>query len=236
MGGLGVLFLLIGISALPVVAVFIWFRITGYPLGLPWFVCFLGGGIAALFLAAVAQSFFSFRGGNSLETMLLKTFVQIALTEEGSRLLALLLIFKLARPWNPRSGESLSEDARPSFAAAAGLLTGLGFAVVETASYGAVDLNLALLRVFTSAPLHGACGGRVGYTALNLRRQPFRGMLRFCAAVAIHGMYNLMIITPGLPAVLSILIAFSALGSTIMTIRSMPAAARFPAGGGLGEN
>jgi RsiW-degrading membrane proteinase PrsW (M82 family) len=236
MSGLWILFLLIGISALPVAAVFVWFRVSGYPLSLSWSVCFLGGGIAALFLAAVLQSFFSFQQRSTLETMLVKTFVQIALTEEGSRLLVLLFIFRLARNWNRYPGKTLPEEAWPSFAAAAGLLTGLGFAVVETAFYGAVDLNLALLRVFTSAPLHGACGGRVGYTAFNLRREPFRGGLRFCAAVAIHGMYNLMIINPGLPAVLSILIAFSALGSTIITIRSMPASAKNPARGEFDED
>ena len=208
-----ILFLLIGISALPVFAVFIWFMAAQFPLGPLWFLCALLAGIAALFFAALLQSFFPGQDGALPGALFFTTFIRIALTEEGGRLLALTLLFWLAR----RLGKF--DLPQPSFGAAAGLVSGLGFAVVETASYGATDLELALLRAFTAAPLHGACGARVGLTALGLKTEPVRGILRFLSAVALHGMYNLLIIRPGLPAVLSVLIAFSALASSIVIIR-----------------
>ncbi|MDR0553978.1 MAG: PrsW family intramembrane metalloprotease [Treponema sp.] len=214
MSGIWVLLLLIFISAVPALAAFIWFKVSRYPLSPFWFVSFLACGAAALLLAALLQSFFP-AGAGSAGALVFKTFVQIALTEETGRFLALFIIFHLFRPL-----EKLPELLQPSFAAAAGLLTGLGFAVVETAFYSAMDMNLALLRAFTAAPLHGACGARIGLSIFSLRLNFFKGILRFGTAAAIHGMYNFMIITPGLPTLLPALIAFSALASAVITIHS----------------
>ena len=217
MGGLWVLFVLIALSALPVAGVFIWFRVSGYPLSLRWFAGFLGCGAAALLPAALLQSLFPPAADVSFPSLLFKTFIQIALTEEGGRLIALSVLVRLARPW-----EKMPGPARPSYAAAAGLLTGLGFALAETAFYGVMDLGLTLLRAITAAPLHGACGARVGLALFSMKEGPgaLRGALRFCTAAAIHGMYNLMIVSPGVLPFLAVLIAFSALGSALITIRS----------------
>ncbi|MDR1949770.1 MAG: PrsW family intramembrane metalloprotease [Spirochaetaceae bacterium] len=215
MNGLRILFLLIILSALPVFLVGIWFRASKYPLGPRWFLLSLLSGVISLFPAALLQSFFSRQDGVLLGSLLFKIFVQIALTEEAGRLLVLFALFWLWR----RRGKRPDPPA-PSFWAATGLLSGLGFAVVETASYGAVNLGLALLRAFTAAPLHGACGARVGLTAASLKTEPVRAVLRFLSAVALHGMYNFMILSPGLPAIFSVFIAFSALASSLLAIRS----------------
>jgi RsiW-degrading membrane proteinase PrsW (M82 family) len=214
MNGLWILFLLIFISALPVFAVYLWFRRNKYPLSLPWILWSLLGGIIALLAAGLLQSLFPPDSRTGLGVLFFKIFVQIALTEEAGRLAVLFVLFWLARRlanFGPITG---------SLGAAMGLFTGLGFAVVETASYGAVNLGIALLRAVTAAPLHGACGARVGVTAAGIYREPLRALLRFFSAVAIHGMYNLMILSPGVPAFLSVLIAFAALISSLQMIRA----------------
>jgi RsiW-degrading membrane proteinase PrsW (M82 family) len=214
MYGLGVFLLLIFISALPVLALYLWFRKRKYLIALPWILVSLLGGIIALLFAALLQNLFPPDFHSSMGVLLFKIFVQIALTEETGRFLVLFILLELFR----RGGKG--GQITPSFGAATGLFAGLGFAVVETASYGAANLNVALLRAVTAAPLHGACGARVGICAAGIGREPLRTLLRFSAAVIIHGMYNLMIISPGVPAFLSILIAFAALSSSLQVIRA----------------
>jgi hypothetical protein len=81
-------------------------------------------------------------------------------------------------------------------------------------------MGVAFIRAFTAAPLHGACGARVGFAAAELRDSPFPALSRFLSAVAIHGMYNFMILLRGAPLILAILVAFSALASSILFIRA----------------
>ncbi|GHV82285.1 hypothetical protein AGMMS49991_08430 [Spirochaetia bacterium] len=76
------------------------------------------------------------------------------------------------------------------------------------------------MRTLTAALIHGACGSRVGIAAFTLKAAPARSLLRFASAIAIHGMYNFMVVSPGLPAFFPILLAFAALLSTIQTIRT----------------
>jgi RsiW-degrading membrane proteinase PrsW (M82 family) len=213
--GFPILFFLIIISALPVFLIFIWFRVSKYPLGPRWFLCALLGGVISLFLAALLQSCFSRTGSIRWGSQIFKIFIQIALTEELSRLPVLFLLFQLRRCRDGNCDSPVS-----SFWAATGLLSGLGFAVVETASYSAVNPGLALLRALTAALLHGACGARVGLTVISLKTEPVRALFRFLTAVILHGMYNFMILSPGLPAVFSVFIAFSAIASSLLTIRS----------------
>jgi RsiW-degrading membrane proteinase PrsW (M82 family) len=100
-----------------------------------------------------------------------------------------------------------------------GLIAGLGFAVIETAMYGVGDFRITLVRAVTAAPLHGACGARIGMAVSHLRDAPGLALVRFLYAVGIHGMYNFMIISPGIPLVFPILIAFTAFLSSIQLIR-----------------
>jgi RsiW-degrading membrane proteinase PrsW (M82 family) len=214
MNGLWILLTLISIAAFPVLLMFLWLRYRRFPMTLPWFLLSLVCGAVSLGIAAVGQGIFPQPEKNTLWTLLVKIFVQIAFIEEAGRLMVLLLFFSLGRRFG-KSGASYT----PAFGAATGLLSGLGFAVIETASYGAANVNIALVRAFTAAPLHGACGSRVGLAALETGRG-FRFLIRFFSAVIIHGAYNFLLVSPGIPSVLPIIIAFAALLASIRIIRS----------------
>jgi RsiW-degrading membrane proteinase PrsW (M82 family) len=217
MNGLWILLLLITISALPVLAVLIWIRLRRLPVRPPWFLLTLLGGALSLGLAAVLQSLFPKTEEAGLGALLVKIFIQIALTEELGRLVVFFFLLKLARRFN-------KEAESPAFAAIAGLIGGLGFAVIETAMYGVGNFNIALGRAVTTAPLHGACGARIGLAVFHLRDAPVRALVRFLYAVGLHGMYNFMILSQGVPMIFPILIAFTALFSSIQLIRfSSPA-------------
>jgi RsiW-degrading membrane proteinase PrsW (M82 family) len=215
MNGFPILILLIFLSALPVFPIYIWFRAAKYPMGSGWFLCSLLSGVASLFLSLLLRSFFSRTGNILLGSLLFNVFIKTALTEEAGRLLVLFVLV-----WFRKRRYTSLDSPVPSFWAATGLLSGLGFAVVETAYYSAVNPGLALLRAFTAAPLHGACGARVGHAVVSLKTEPVRALSRFLFAVALHGMYNFMILSPGPPAFLSVFVAFSALASSLLAIRS----------------
>jgi RsiW-degrading membrane proteinase PrsW (M82 family) len=247
MNGLLVLFLLILIAALPVILVYLWFRIFRFPFSLPWFLFFLLSGAAALFVALFFQRLFpASLPENSHSAVIFNIFCKVALTEELGRLLMLLLFFKILHLMgkgiapSPKAADRIEVKGRfgdhsaglapgvfsgdnakggdTVWGAVAGLLSGLGFALIESASYGAADLGITFLRAFTSAPLHGACGARVGASAAAFRDQPISSLIRFLSAVAIHGMYNFILHFPGIPTVLVIFAAFSALGSSVLFI------------------
>ncbi|GHT97523.1 hypothetical protein FACS1894142_2230 [Spirochaetia bacterium] len=218
MNGLWVLLLLILVSTLPVLAVFIWFRVGKYPMTTPAFLLSLLGGAVAILIAALVQGLFPQDTPVSFREILFKLFVQVSLIEEGSRLAVILLLLWLGKRVFKASANI------PAQGAAIGLLTGLGFAVIENASYGAADLGLALVRVVTAAPLHGACGGRVGVAAVQLVSGQGRPIPRFLSAVAIHGMYDLMVVSPRFPAAIPIILAFVSLLPTIQMIRTGRAA------------
>jgi RsiW-degrading membrane proteinase PrsW (M82 family) len=214
MNGLWILLALIAVAAFPVLLVFFWLRYRRFPMTLPWFLLSLICGALSLGIAALGQSFFPQREGATLGALVVKVFVQTALVEEAGRLLVLLLFFYLGR----RLGKS-EAPYTPAFGAATGLLAGLGFAVIETASYGAANVNIALARAFTAAPLHGACGSRTGMAALAAGRG-FRFLIYFFSAVIIHGAYNFLLVSPGIPSALPIIIAFAALLASVRVIRS----------------
>jgi RsiW-degrading membrane proteinase PrsW (M82 family) len=219
MNSLPVLFILILIAALPVVLLFLWYNFARCPLSIGCFFLFLIGGGASLFIALFLQALIPVPSGLSpggallggLGPLVFNQFCRIAATEETARLLVFLLLFPLAR--------IKGEDAVLR-GGAAGLAAGLGFALVESAAYGASDAGNALLRAVTSAPLHGACGERVGAALAGCKRGPFPSLLRFLSAIAIHGTYNLMIRSSGVIAIMAILAALCALASSILSIRA----------------
>ena len=214
MNGWWVLLLLIVLSALPVLAVLLWIRFRRLPVRLPWFLASLLGGALSLGLAAVLQNLFPKTGEASIGVLLVKIFIQIALTEELGRLVVFSLLLSLARRFSKEA-----ESRQPAFAAITGLIAGLGFAVIETAMYGVGNFSIALVRAVTTAPLHGACGARIGIAVSQIRDTPVWALVRFLYAVGIHGMYNFMILNQGIPLVFPVLIAFTALFSSIQLIR-----------------
>ena len=236
MSGLWVLFLLIFIAAVPAIAVYLWFRATRYPFPTVRFLVSLLAGAAAFFPALVLQHFFPiWETGRAAGkwSLFVQTFIRIAFTEELSRFIVLLALFRITGCLETRpSGYDAEAPGKADIpvpalsygtlirGSAIGLVAGFGFAILESAAYGASDAGAALLRAFTAAPLHGACGSRLGAAVVLLRRHPPQAFFRFCSAVAIHGIYNFMIIMPGFPSIAAVLIALSALTASIMMIKS----------------
>ena len=214
MSGIGVLVILILISSIPVIAVFAWFRFARYQYSPVDFSVSLLAGAASFFPALFLQNLLTkaeviFHSTNKW-SLFAEIFIRIALTEELSRFLLLAVLFLVIRRFRADNTTAL----------AAGLIAGLGFAILESAVYGASNPGNALLRAFTAAPLHGACGARVGASAAALGNRPVPAVFRFLTAVTLHGIYNFMLIIPGrLPLITAVLIALSAFASTIVTIR-----------------
>ena len=229
MSGVGVLLILLLISAIPAIAVFAWFRLARYPFAPVRFLGALFAGAASFFPALLLQNMLAGWGGlfraMGKWSLVADIFFRIALTEELSRLLLLVILFSFIRRFSQaRPVEQAPEDKKPSattVAGAAGLIAGLGFALLESAVYGASNPGNALLRAFTAAPLHGACGFRIGSSIGMFRESPASAVFRFLRAVIIHGIYNFMLLIPGtLPPIAAILIAISALASAIVEIRN----------------
>ncbi|MDR2783462.1 MAG: PrsW family intramembrane metalloprotease [Treponema sp.] len=208
--------MLIFISALPVVAAFLWFRRRQFPVPAFWFLLCLLGGVFSLALAAVAQYYMPPATGIAMKDILFNVFIRIALVEEGSKLLIVSLILRI-------SGKLLRLEGKDAdsftYGTAAGLIAGLGFAMIESVSYGASDMRIAVLRAFTAAPLHGACGARDGTAAAAFKNDPRLAIWRFLSATAIHGAYNMLVVGPGYIRFLSILLSFASLLSAMRLLR-----------------
>ena len=229
MYGAQVLLILILISSLPVIAVYIWFRKTRFDFSLVRFLFALLAGAAAFFPALILQDILlAVNITQSRAALLFEFFIRIAFTEELSRLFTLFIFFFISslilKETAASSGESSSQlltfnTVRKG--TAAGLIAGLGFSILENASYAASGLSIGviLLRIFTAA-LHGACGSRIGAAAVLFRTNPFQAFLRIIIAAAIHGVYNFLLTIPGfLPSIAAYIIAVSAFITAILTIR-----------------
>jgi len=206
MSGIGILLLLIITAALPVIIVFIWFKAARSPITLPWFLASLAAGIVSLLAAILIQRLFPPPSTDGLAAILFGIFIRVALVEEASRLVGLVILLNVIKRCRKMD---------VSFGAAVGFISGLGFALMESAFYGISDIGIILLRAVTAAPLHAACGIRVSVAFLAIREQPARALFLFISAVLIHGAYNLMIVSPALPSVLAIPIALAALFASI---------------------
>jgi len=222
MSGVWILIILILISSLPVFAAFIWFRIAKYQIPAVQFFLVLLAGATAIFPALVLQDLLgaapAMRGRGLL---FYEFFIRIALTEEISRLLMLFIFFWISGIIKPN--ENINKQ--PTFnsvhrGTAIGLVAGLGFALLESAVFGVLNANIMLIRAFTAAPLHAACGSRIGAAAVLFPTNPIQAIMRIITATAIHGVYNLMIYIPNIPSIAAILIAFSALASAILSIHN----------------
>ena len=237
MSGVGILFILLLVSSIPAIAVFIWFRFARYPFSPVRFLVSLLAGAASLFPALFLQNMFPAGSGilyvSGKWGIFVEIFVRIAFTEELSRFLILIILFCVFRRFSRpavQPEQSMNGQQDPltdvnisalTMAGATGLVAGLGFAIFESAIYGAANPGNVLLRAFTAAPLHGACGFRVGSSIEMVKKNPVQGISRFLSAALIHGVYNFMIIIPGsLTSVAAVLIALSGLATAILGIRT----------------
>jgi len=204
MSGIGILLLLIITAALPVIIVFIWFRAKKLPFTLPLFLAFLAAGIVSILAAALVQKLFPPLITGGFWAVFFGIFIRVALVEETSRLVGFLPILSITRR---------RRNLDKHFYAALGLVSGLGFAMMESAFYGLreSDFGIIILRAVSAAPLHGAGGIRVCIALYFARKHPVTALFLFISAILIHGAYNLMIVTPALPSWLAIPIAFAAL-------------------------
>jgi len=213
--GLGLLFAVILVSAVPSAAAFAWFRLARYPFPAPQFLLSLFAGATSVFAALILQGFLAgiLPPVTDRATLLAEIFVRIALAEELGRLLLLIPLFMAFRRFG------LWKASPEAIGKASGLAAGLGFGLLESAIYGAADPGLALLRAFTATLLHAACGARVGLSIAVCRARPALAIFQFASAVVIHGIYNLLIVTPGgfMPW-LAVFVAASALASSAQAI------------------
>ena len=201
MNGILILLLLTVTAALPLIIVF--FRIKAHrPQITPaWFLAAVTAGILALLAAALIQSFFPHPVEDELAELLFGVFIRVAAVEEASRLLILIPLIKAAGRFN---------GGCTPFGAAIGLIAGLSFAAVENAYYGMADINIAMLRAFTAAPLHGACGIRAGAAVSLMSRRPAQSLFLLISAIIFHSAYNLIIVSPAIPSLLAVAVAVTA--------------------------
>jgi RsiW-degrading membrane proteinase PrsW (M82 family) len=145
-------------------------------------------------------------------------FFRIAFTEELSRLLMLIFFLWFSGSFAKNIFNQPISPGAIKKGAAIGLVAGLGFALLENALYAASDTTVLLLRTVTAAPLHAACSSRVGIAAVLLRTNPVQAFFKILTATAIHGIFNYMVTRPGLPLIMALLIALTALATSISTI------------------
>jgi RsiW-degrading membrane proteinase PrsW (M82 family) len=153
-------------------------------------------GALAIAPAAVAQQLIPRSEGVGLKDFLFNVFCRVAFTEEFSRFMFILLLLKI-------------RDKGSCFGAI-GLVVGFGFALAENAAYSVSGMQTALLRGFTAAPMHAACGARVGAAAYLIRESRLLGVRRFLSAVLLHGTYNMLAGGSGVMRVFSVLLALFA--------------------------
>jgi len=225
-----ILLLLLLLSSLPVIVVFIWFRLAKYQFSLYRFLLALLAGAAAFFPALILQDVLTFSFHSNRATLFFEFFIRIAFTEEFSRFLILLVFFwvstRISTEKQPRylPFSDLSEADQQRYynsikkATATGLIAGLSFALLENAVYAASDINVLPLRIIITAAVHAACGARIGAAAVMIYSSPIQAILRILSATAIHGIYNLLVTMSGFSPLIAIFIAISALFSAIVTI------------------
>jgi RsiW-degrading membrane proteinase PrsW (M82 family) len=165
-----------------------------------------GLGILAVIPAALVQILLP-RPRSGFFALFFGAFGSIATVEELSKFAILRLLRRLLAG---------SEDDGP----AAGVAASLGFALFETAAYSSSDLGIAVIRAFTAAPLHAACGARVGLASYSPRFLSGRSLFALAAAIALHGVYDLALVLPGYPVALPISLALIALASAIPLIQA----------------
>ena len=222
MNGMGAVFFLILTTVIPIIPIYIMFKARNY--GRIRLLLYLAAGLIAVLTAGIIQSLFpppDIRSG--MGSIIFGVFIRISLIEELSRLLTLFLLFRIPYSRIPlpsfTSIESSIEHSKDFFGAPCGLAAGLGFAAGESIFYGLTDLSTAFLRIFTAAPLHAACGARIGTALSILHKEPLRAITLIITAILIHGMYNFFIWSPGIPWFLPGLVALSALGSSLLAIK-----------------
>lgn len=214
MNGITVLGVLTLLSLIPLTVAYFWLRSLKKGMTSLFFIASIGAGLLSLALAALLQALFPPFQGNTLPALGIRIFGNVAAVEEISRFVILWAFFSLI-------GRKTAPS--PFLISALGLSAGLAFSAIETATYGSTNLPLTILRGLTAAPLHGACGERIARGTAQLKKKPKMGLFLLVNAIAIHGMYDFLLIVPSSPAILPVALALVALAVSVVIIRNAPA-------------
>lgn len=218
MKGLGSLFSLIVLAALPLALAYLWLLIRKYRFNMLWFLCSLLGGILSVLITMLVQALLPDMYAGTIWELLKKIVLRTAVPEEGSRLIAMFLLIFLSGRWK-RLGGPL--DRIPA-GAATGLICGMGFALFETVAYSISDIQVTLIRALTSSPLHAACGIRIGMGAVSLKnREAGSGLWNILLAVFIHAAYNFVIINPRVPLFMPLIIVLASTIASLVYIKAV---------------
>jgi hypothetical protein len=167
----------------------------------------LTAGLLSLALAAAAQAALPKVDLDMMTrgSLLLNAF-RSALTEEGSRFTMLALLFTVLPLFKSNeSGEYMN--------AAAGMIAGLAFAAVETASLASANPLAGPVRLLSAVFLHAACGIRGALAASAAIAKKFSRLSSLVLAVTLHTVYNFMTPQGGILSILAILLAISSFTS-----------------------
>jgi RsiW-degrading membrane proteinase PrsW (M82 family) len=193
-----VIFVLL-LSALPSAAAWLYLR-RSMKMRPSSFAASFAAGLLSLALAAVLQAAAFVIAGGAMAGGTAAGALKTALIEEGCRFAALCLLFAVRRL------QAEDTEGGPRRAAACGMVAGLSFAAVESASLAAGNPASLIVRL-ASAVLHAACGMRCAKAAASVRRQKPAFIISLAAAVALHFAYNVMAPRGGLFAVMAVLLA-----------------------------
>jgi RsiW-degrading membrane proteinase PrsW (M82 family) len=161
------------------------------------YIAYISLGVLSLLAALLLQTLVPANRGNSLYNI----FIRTALAEEAGRFFVFFAAFSLLRTFN-RNGEAQTPVYFVGFAA------GLGFAAIETAYYSLTNMNTAILRLVTAAPLHAACASiNAKAASLCTQKKIAAATLQIIRAVAIHGLYDLFIIRNNFLCIAAVLFA-----------------------------
>jgi RsiW-degrading membrane proteinase PrsW (M82 family) len=165
-------------------------------------------------------------GHAALRSTLPYLFLRVALPEEGARLIIMIITFSIIQKLFTKniSGENGINGIYEGFACAAGLISGLAFAAVESADYalreaGNLNWEFALLRLL-SVPLHASCAMRCGLAARGIFTNTVRSVKHFATALVIHAFFDFILMLGGWRAALGILLALTTLVSALLLIRN----------------
>ncbi len=151
----------------------------------------------------------------TIADVFLNIIVRTAVPEELSRFIAAFLFIMTAKRW-----KRLNPIETKSDGSAAGLVIGLGFALLETAGYAMSNIEITFLRAVTASPIHAACGIRIGMSAVSFcTHKNASGLWNMLLAILIHTVYNFIILNPETPLVFLVLIAAASLISSLMNIK-----------------
>ncbi|MDR2520930.1 MAG: PrsW family intramembrane metalloprotease, partial [Spirochaetaceae bacterium] len=141
-------------------------------------------------------------------------FIRGAFVEESGRLAVFLAVSAFIR----RLESAVPPDVALQRCAARGLVAALSFAALENVWY-ADGTAAALLRVFTAAPLHAACGARTARAAWIFPHEPLRAAALFFQTVILHGCYNFLVSGSGILPYAAPVLALTAFAAQALALR-----------------